>query len=90
MTATIALPNGAPVPIGQVDFFDGHPGGGDTPLGSPEVRDGKASVTWRPDVAGQHNIHAGYYNGLPDYLPVANGIVVNVIPGFGLGQICPL
>lgn len=85
VTATLTLPAGVPVPQGTVDFFDRAPGRGDIFLGAIPVTRGQASVRWIPTEPGQHQVSAGYYNGLPDILPVAGATSATIIP---LGGLC--
>ncbi|MFI9510119.1 Ig-like domain repeat protein [Nocardia sp. NPDC052566] len=90
ITATMTLRDGTPVPSGTVDFFLSGLGNGDAFLGAAPVSNGQASVKWTPSAGGRTVLSAGYFDGLPDYLPVAAGTVVTVSPGIGvdLGGVC--
>lgn len=86
-TAQVFLrnPDGSPVTHGTVDFFSHLNGMSGNIVGTVPVRDGAASIPWVPDRAGQHVVTAIYYDGQPDYQPVAGYASVYAID---LGGTC--
>ncbi|MGW0182348.1 Ig-like domain repeat protein [Nocardia sp. NPDC003345] len=88
LEAQVTLPDGSPVEKGTVQFFNRLPGGGDVLLGEAPVRNGTATVLWTPEAIGSNGLTAGYSNGLPDILPISQGVQVTARPGPRLGTLC--
>lgn len=81
--ATLRNPDGSPVTHGSVDFFSNMPGISGNVVGTAPVVDGVATIGWAPDHMGQHIVSAVYYDGLPEYTPVAANTTVTAAGPIG-------
>jgi hypothetical protein len=82
--ATLKNPDGSPVSHGTVDFFSHLADMSGNIVGTVPVSNGVASIAWAPGLSGEHVVSAVYYGGEPDYQPVADYIVVTVLPIAGI------
>jgi hypothetical protein len=65
---------------GTVDFFSHRNGISGNIVGTVPLSNGVATIGWSPDIAGQHVVSAVYYDGRPEYRPVAGYTLVTVLP----------